>query len=336
MSSLKVVIVTVAALLAGCAPQNKALNRKSKSNLDFISFGDNQLATLKAMRSSEFKLCVQNQGYSGSMDKQRENALQGLLVWYRAVRQIDPAIKNNIKFDCNNADVEVNVTGGGDRSYAEGNVITLMAGNGDGSILHEYGHAFAGLADTYDTGTGQAGACVQGQPKSVMCWGMYGKHDNAGHSLLYDDDAKGIQSNYKAVFPEFAHATPDMTIDPTAPLDVNNPWPASGGGGGGNTNGVFALIAESGNVDAAAIYISTATDIQSVAVCLGKADVCSAPNAQAYNTTQTNLPGVKDRLVFLSPQVPFTVNGVISFIVTDKQGKRTVPKSISLKHAVNS
>lgn len=336
MSFPKTVLIALALLVNGCAPTSAAKSRKTNSNLHFISFGDKQLATLKAMRSSIFKLCVQNQGFSGSMETQKANALQGLLVWYRAVRQIDPAIKNNIIFNCDNADVKVNVTGGGGRSYAQGNSITLMAGNGDGSILHEYGHAFAGLADTYDTGTGQAGACVQGQPKSVMCWGMYGKHDSAGHSLLYDDDAKGIQANYKSVFPEFAKAVPDTSIDPTAPLDVNNPWPAAGGGGGGDMNGLFALLAESTDVNAAAVYISTATDIQSVAVCMGKSDVCSAPDAQTYSAAPTTLPGVKDRLVFLSPPVPLTVNGAMTFIVTDKQGKRTVAKSISLKPAANS
>ena len=337
MSIGKILSAVAVIFFMGCAPHPSADSRKSKSSLDFISFGDQQLATLKAMRSAEFKLCVQNQGFSGSMETQKNNAMQGLLTWYKAVRQIDPAIKNNIKFDCNNADVEVNVTGGGGRSYTQGNVITLEAGNGDGSILHEYGHGFAGLADTYDTNTGQAGACVQGQPTSVMCWGMYGKHDSAGHSLLYADDVKGIQANYKSVFPEFANAQPDTTIDPTAPLDMNNPWPAAGGGGGTTSSGLFALLAESANPNAADIYVSTTTDIQSVGLCIGNVAACSAPTASfTYNTSLTTLPGVKDRLVFVSPQVPLTANAAITFIVTDKQGKRSVAHSITLKKAANT
>jgi hypothetical protein len=323
-------------VFAGCAPRPEAQSRKSKSSLDFISFGDTQLATLKAMRSSEFKLCVQNQGYAGSMEVQKTNAMQGLLTWYKAIRQIDPTIKNNIKLDCNNSDVEVNVNGGAGRSYTTGNVITLDAGNGDGSILHEFGHGFAGLSDTYDTSTGQAGACVQGQPTSVMCWGMYGKRDSAGHSLLYADDVKGIQANYKSVFPEFANAQPDTSIDPTAPLDMSNPWPASGGGGVVNTNCLFAMLIESANVNAADIYISTATDIQSVTLCLGTAEACSAGNVQVYKSARTTLPGVKDRLVFQSAQVPLTVNGFITFIVTDKQGKRSIARTVTLKKAANT
>lgn len=332
MTMKKMALLCLVMLSTACSKPQVA-NSDGHSNLDFISFNEERSSTLLAVRESEFRLCVRNQGYKGDMEKQKQNAMVALLTWYRALRQIDPKVQNNIKQSCSNSHMDVLVFSGGNRSSARGHQISVFADNGDGSILHEMGHAFAGLSDTYDTGAGLAGRCVPGQPQSVMCWGMYGNHDASGHSLLYKDDIDGIQANYTRVFRDVAGAKPDTSIDPTTTLDINNPWPGGAGGNGGV--GLYAKLGPETTPNAADLYVSVPVGTAAVFVCTGAQEVCKA--AGATNTKpgikldllgQTKLP---PRSIFKSSTpIALVPNANLSFFTIDATGIETLVQSASL------
>jgi hypothetical protein len=60
-----------------------------------------------------------------------------------------------------------------------------------------------------------------------MCWGAYGPRANPEEwSTLWEDDIKGIQSNFRKIFPENA-LSPSWadSVDLEESLDLNDPWP---------------------------------------------------------------------------------------------------------------
>jgi len=108
-------------------------------------------------------------------------------------------------------------------SYASPSVTTIYLTRPYGTWTHELGHALAGLGDTYKGGAGSCG----NQPESLMCWGAYGPRANPEEwSTLWLDDIKGIQANYKKVFPsEGTSPAWADTVDLEESIDFDQPWP---------------------------------------------------------------------------------------------------------------
>ena len=113
----------------------------------------------------------------------------------------------NVKFieTCNSTahfqvHVDDNVAGAGDpgREYAYPGEIFLKPSTSAATILHEVGHAFAGLDDLYIEAGGGAGNCQPFQPNSVMCG-----HKDARLIDITDDDRQGIQETYRIVYKDF-------------------------------------------------------------------------------------------------------------------------------------
>jgi hypothetical protein len=153
-------------------------------------------------------------------------AKRGVLTWLRAARKADDRVTGNVEISCSNPHVMINMLGGRSRSYASPGIVHFYTGQPYGELLHELGHAVAGLGDTY-VGS-QAGSCAPGQPQSNMCWGAYGpRSDPEKHSGLWPDDITGVMANQRRLFADAKPPANADTINAEAPLNMSSPWGGS-------------------------------------------------------------------------------------------------------------
>ena len=194
------------------------------STLHYVPFGSIRSCGLAKARESAIKICLDPGGVGADVVTKAKNyTTHSLLTWLKALRQIDPKVTSKIEYTCTGAHMKVRMIPGAGTSYASCSSLNVYSERPYGTYLHELGHAFAALGDTY---SGGAGSCIPGQPKSLMCWGAYGPNkDPQGFNMLFEDDVTGIQANYKQLFSDTT--SPDSSINPLGPLDVANPWPGS-------------------------------------------------------------------------------------------------------------
>ncbi len=131
------------------------------------------------------KMCVT--GY-GDLTRARQLTEKSLMQWLDAVRDLHAGVATKVEFDCSEPDGRLVVDNSGEYAYA--GEIHLRSSSAAGTYLHEFGHAFACLGDTYVSGT--AGHCAQGQPHSIMCDGLL-RED------LSDDDIAGVRAQFLAM-----------------------------------------------------------------------------------------------------------------------------------------
>lgn len=201
---------------------NFSKNRNHESStLDYLTFGGTEGCTMRYAREPAIRLCVYGTAASGqSLEKAKDYSKRALLKWFRALRQIDDKVTENVLFSCEKPHLRVQLEPGNGTSMGRCGYARIYSQRPYGTYLHEFGHAVAGLADTYSGGS--AGNCISGQPQSVMCWGAYGPDDSAGYNRLFPDDVKGIQSQYRRIMG--AMQAPRGLIDPFSPLDPEDPW----------------------------------------------------------------------------------------------------------------
>lgn len=199
------------------------------SKSDFIQFGGEGCKSFSPS-SLPTKICLKSAGSSpAGVERQRHYLSIGVGKWMGALKDLDATINNEVVFDCENPSLTAGVSFGNGVATAGCGFINLYEFEAvadtskedvvlQGTTLHELGHALAGLSDTYDTSSRQAGNCVPGQPESIMCWGGYGaKLDAEGWKTLYDDDIAGIRK----AFADFKNgpsreASPSATSVPSA------------------------------------------------------------------------------------------------------------------------
>lgn len=140
---------------------------------------------VKRALSSSLQLCIQG---NGDVSKAKTYAQKALSLWLDAIRPLNPKVTREITFGCDHPDGYVNVYSGWGREYASPGTINVFDQSYFGSYLHEFGHAFACLGDTYVGST--AGYCVAGQPHSVMCDGLL-RND------LSSDDVEGARNQFR-------------------------------------------------------------------------------------------------------------------------------------------
>ena len=154
-------------------------------------------------------MCVTGQG---DLDRARKLTEKSLLQWLDAVRDLHSGVASKIVFSCTNPDGRLTVDNNGEYAYAGD--VHLGSSSAEGTYLHEFGHAYACLGDTYVNGT--AGACQDGQPHSVMCDGLL-RND------LSPDDIAGVRAQFlQMVGTDGGGATPGggeskPVIDPNDP-----------------------------------------------------------------------------------------------------------------------
>lgn len=191
------------------------------SKLDYLTMSRTESCTIRYAREPEIRICIYGSAASGqSLERARYYSKKALLKWFRALRQIDDKVTDDVAFSCEKPHLKIQLEPGSGTSMGRCGYTLIYSQRPYGTYLHEFGHAVAGLADTYSGGS--AGNCISGQPQSIMCWGAYGPDDAAGYNRLFPDDVKGIQNQYRKIMG--AMQAPQGTIDPFSPLDPNDPW----------------------------------------------------------------------------------------------------------------
>jgi hypothetical protein len=197
------------------APQNV-------SRLDYLTMGGIQACTLRYAREPAVRICIYGGAAGGkSLETAQSHSKRALLKWFRALRQIDDKVTDQVVFSCDKPHLKIQLEPGSGTSMGRCGYALIYSQRPYGTYLHEFGHAVAGLADTYSGGS--AGNCISGQPQSIMCWGAYGPDDAAGYNRLFPDDVKGIQAQYRRIMGNM-QAPAQGAIDPFAPLDPEAPW----------------------------------------------------------------------------------------------------------------
>jgi hypothetical protein len=181
--------------------------------------------SLMSSRKPALNICLDGQATAADLDRAHTWAARASLTWLRALKVLDESVTRKIVFTCKEPALTIHLRPGKGTSYASPSVTTIYLTRPYGTWTHEFGHALAGLSDTYVNGAGSCG----NQPQSLMCWGAYGPRANPEEwSTLWPDDIKGIQANFFKVFPG-GSVEPDWAdeMNLEAPLHLNEPWPAS-------------------------------------------------------------------------------------------------------------
>lgn len=207
----------------GCGAETHA---PQMSETNYLSWSTDSIrASLIGQAKKEVvNVCLQGSVTAADLQRAKTWSRRAILTWFRALKVIDERVTGNIALTCTNRDLTINLKTGDSTSFASPSVATIYTQRPFGTWTHEFGHALAGLTDTYGGG---AGSCKSGQPLSLMCWGAYGPRANLNAwSTLWPDDIKGIQANYRLLNSggTTAPAWADE-VDLEAPLDLSTPWP---------------------------------------------------------------------------------------------------------------
>lgn len=133
------------------------------------------------------RICVTG---SGDRTRAEEFVRQSLKLWTEPLTRFENAPRVDVQFDCNRPDGHVVVSPGSGQEFWSGGTVFVYDNSPFGTYLHEFGHAFACIGDTYVNGT--AGYCMEGQPHSIMCDGLL--RDN-----LSEDDVTAVRYQYRAL-----------------------------------------------------------------------------------------------------------------------------------------
>jgi hypothetical protein len=182
-------ILTIMGLVISSCLNNNS-EKDSASSLHFLTMAGPQSCTIKSALKPQINICFRGSGVNQSI---KTHTFNGVREYLNVLRPLNSEVTDNVVEDCSSPDLTVNVSNGNGVSTGGMRRINTYANKGYATILHELGHAFACLGDTY-VGR-QAGYCKKGQPESIMCWGAFGKKE------LYPDDIEGIRRQFKKIHP---------------------------------------------------------------------------------------------------------------------------------------
>jgi len=275
--------------------------------LHFIAWSTTSGISLRSAREPEFRVCISGR----DSERARAYTRRGVLTWLRAVWVIDDRVTNQVTFECNNSHMRVNILPGSGTSNASPGRTNIYEQRPYGTYLHEFGHSLAGLADTYSGR--QAGRCQAGQPQSNMCWGAYGpRSDPERFSGLWQDDIEGVQSQYRKIFRDSRPPANGSSVDLKAPLNVENPWPISGGESD-NSSRKTKIAIKGGRSDSKQIFLSSGHEVNKVYYCFGVSqDKCRPDTPQARSAVFVRNAG--ERIIYrLTQQYEVSDPTILSF-----------------------
>ncbi len=190
---VKILLLALVTTLMACAPGADD-DFGADSQLHFIeNWTQNPRCGFRFAMQPVIKVCVQSQQSQQVIEAQKQYTLKSLTDWLGALRQVNGQVTDRVEFSCDNAQLTMNVQAGSGTATGSPGRINVFASKQLGTHLHEWGHAFACLGDTY-VGR-QAGKCKPGHQESIMCWGEYGE------DRLYADDIEGVQKAFLKSFP---------------------------------------------------------------------------------------------------------------------------------------
>jgi hypothetical protein len=207
------ITLTVTSLLAlGCSSNDSGAEETVASDESaYVLWQRGAACMIRRSLEPSIKLCVTG---VGDLNRARTLSQQSLEQWLNAIRPLHPNVTSVVEFTCTSPHGRLIVDNTGEYAYA--GEIHIRETSAPGTYLHEFGHAFACLGDTYLNGT--AAYCAAGQPHSIMCDGLL-RND------LTADDIAGAQVQFRAMVDA---GTPPVTPPSTPP--VTPPADADGDG----------------------------------------------------------------------------------------------------------
>ncbi|MBI1861145.1 MAG: hypothetical protein HYR96_09535 [Deltaproteobacteria bacterium] len=167
----------------------------------YIPWGLHQQCLIRKVFHPHITICVEG---AGDHDRAKEMATRALMMWVEPLRIANTPLSHEIEFDCQRPDGWIVVKRQWEREHTQGNVVTVSDQSAFGTYLHEFGHAFACIGDTYVNGL--AGHCLFGQPHSVMCDGLLRKD-------LSDDDIKAVRFQFRTLVQTLSESQSDPNDD---------------------------------------------------------------------------------------------------------------------------
>ena len=183
-------LVLVVASIAACrtpssAPDTSAEPAVGANESPYVIWQRTSACMIHRALAPSIKVCLTG---NGDLVRSRTLTEDALHKWLDAIRPLDSRVTSTVEFTCTLPDGHLTVDNSGEYSYAGD--VHINNGSAAGTYLHEFGHAFTCLGDTYLNGT--AGYCMAGQPHSVMCDGLL-RND------LSSDDIDGARKQFLAM-----------------------------------------------------------------------------------------------------------------------------------------
>jgi len=325
------ILILFVAVLPSCGPVQDT-HEEPQSMLHFIPHRTTQNISLRYARQPVFKVCTRG----ATNPKVEQWSVQAVLTWLRAARKIDDRVTRAVEVSCQSPHLVIEMRNGSGVSHAYPGHANFYTGKPFGELVHELGHALAGLSDTYQGR--QAGNCKPGQPQSNMCWGAYGPRANPGqYSGLWPDDILGVHSQHKKLFPDARPPVNAAAIDAEAPIDFRSPWPEDGeedhSDDSNHAGRMFVALASSPSA-AATLYLSTPKSAQTVILCVNVSDLnaCRRSSERIVLQAADSRP---DRMLFVAPEhLPLSPNHNIYAFALENSGQLIVQRGFRVQ-AVN-
>jgi hypothetical protein len=176
--------LTASTTLAACASDDSHDSSEQQED-EFRLWSQSKNCLVRKSLQPVVTICVHGQG---DLKRGRGLVAESMRQWLDAIRGIHPGVTEKVEFTCDDPDGYVRIRGGSGRAFASPGKTTVYNKSKLGTYLHEFGHAFACLGDTYRNAT--AGKCQSGQPHSIMCDGFL-------RTDLSADDIAGVREQFK-------------------------------------------------------------------------------------------------------------------------------------------
>lgn len=198
--------VAILLLSASCTYDTDEDTTAESQESPYIANAYTNYCLLTKTHAPSIKMCVQG---NGDLTRARRLTEESLLQWLNALRPVTSNVTSTIEFTCNSPDGYVTVSNSVQRAYAMGSNVWVGNTSEPGTYLHEFGHSFACLGDTYAS---YAGVCLPGQPRSIMCDGLL-------RNTLAADDIAGVRAQYAR---HFGRSVPGASSTMSTPNDADS------------------------------------------------------------------------------------------------------------------
>jgi hypothetical protein len=169
--------------LAGCG--KPAATQPEASSSKYILWGAGHGCLGTRAEQPVLKMCVTG---TGDLARAQDMTAKAVGKWLAAIRPLADDVATGVEFACDgHQDGNVNLSAGDGIATGGQGTVNIFDQSAFGTYLHEFGHAFACIGDTYVNGT--AGQCMPEQPHSVMCDGLL--RDN-----LSSDDVAAVRQQF--------------------------------------------------------------------------------------------------------------------------------------------
>jgi hypothetical protein len=201
------ILIAVIGLMSSCREQD---SENSQDSVLHWNYWNNPIS-FNGIYQTEMRICIAAQKSVGAptIDRAQITAIDALRTWAIQVRRLSRYATTKVVYSCASPHYRIIIYTSTSfarlfnsqlRSFVKTEQVNTIythdgAVNAPGVLLHEFGHAFAGLGDTYVNGGNYD--CQPGQPASLMC-----SHFRFGSKLM-TDDLDGLKNVYAINFGDY-------------------------------------------------------------------------------------------------------------------------------------